>query len=75
MSALGYACVSLVGAIWLIGLILEETYAGAFATMTVVAIFPGTVAFIDGLDHILDRTVDRWLAKHWANKNFEEEDV
>lgn len=80
MSALGYACISLVGAIWGIGLILEESHPGAFAVMSVIAVFPAVVAGIDAVDAIMDRTVDRWLARRGstkvadphANKNFEE---
>jgi len=71
VSALGYASASVAGVILLVGVFLDEHEPGAMGAMYIIAVFPMVVCLIDWADHIMERTLDKWLArKH--NKNFEE---
>lgn len=64
MSMVGYASLSVAGFILAIGCILEEKSPGSFLVFTILAVCPVVFALIDMLDHLLVRTVDRWIARH-----------
>lgn len=70
MSAIGYACVSVAGFIITLGCMLEDREPGSFQVMMILAVFPLVIVVIDLLDHLMVRTVDRWIARHYSeNKN------
>lgn len=72
MSALGYACLAIAAMILGLGAAMDHQEPGAFGVMSVLALFPAITAMIDGIDHLMAKTVDKWIAKAHHKRDLEE---